>query len=117
MNIKDYTIEEKISLIKEKFKNSAADTQQIIDGWEKEIAELKLSEEWIKNPNADKLRKALSSQKEAMENAMLNNENLSDFDRKVFFKVRNIINILLFSLSSSEEQMKSLEKVLENELI
>jgi hypothetical protein len=114
--LKNMSSEEKLKALRELHAHSSPEAIVQINQWENELLKLKFESDWLEHPNAIKLRDVLTSQLDRINDVLSNNENLSADDRKAYFKNKDLILILMATLSSNKEQIASIDRSLSAEL-
>lgn len=114
---KEYTIEEKLIILQRIHNRSAPDTKLQIGQWQDELMRLKFADAWLKDPNTVKLKETLITQLDRLVSVLSNDQKLGDVERLTYFKAKDLILILLATLTiDPEEQIKSLETTIDGEL-
>lgn len=100
---KNQTYEGKLASLQRIHAHSAPEARQQLEKWGDELSRLSLEAEWLKHPNTEQLRKTLVDQLNRITSVLVNDEKLSEEDRKAFFKTKNVILMILAALSGDPE--------------
>lgn len=111
------SFEEKIRILKKIHARSAPDARRQIERWEEDISHLQFEQDWLQHPNTKKFRDVLAQHLDNISTVLQNEENISEEERKMLFRTKDIIFALMAVLSIDPlNEMKSIEGQVDYEL-
>ena len=107
------TISEKLHALKIAHKKSHPSAKQILSDWEDQMINLRFKDDWLNHDCTKELLGIVVEQIKILNRSLMENESLSEFDRKVLFAARDIHQIYIAALT---EDVYSQIAELENQI-
>ena len=95
----------------------AEDSKEILQGYQDDLVNLRIEDEWLKNPNTIKLKEIVLSQLNSSNSHLIGNEDLDSESRSIIYKHKEMLLVFLAVLTNdAESELKTLESKINYEL-